>query len=401
MVRLFDEPIRFERRSGVTAKGFNSVADLIGIEATAAGIAVTPRKALGVPAVYASLAVIAQDIAKTPIKLRRRVAADTFTDAIEHNLWEVLHDLTNAETSAYSFKHQMMIDLLAHEKAFAEIIRVDGQVVALWRLDPERVTVDRDAARRKRWHYTDDEGKPHTWTFDPSTPPIFELAHPSPIRRCRELIATAIALQRYVGRFFGHGARPSGVLETDTDLEPDQAQEIRESFNKWHQGVENSHRVAVLENGVKFKPIAPPNDAAQLNETLQTIRTEVAAAFRLAPWKVGNMESTSYSNMEAGAIEHATGTLDPYFTLWEHAIRRDLLTNRQYGRYDVLFDRSALIRSDMKSLHDALAVGRQNGWYSANDVRRKLGENPIANGDDYVMNGNLIPIQEAGNDDAA
>ncbi len=103
--------------------------------------------------------------------------------------------------------------------------------------------------------------------------------------------------------------------------------------------------------------------------------------------------------MESGAIEYVTGALDPYFTCWEHAIRRDLLTTRQYGQFDVTFDRSALIRSDVKSLHEALARARDAGVYTANDVRRKLGENPIAadqGGDVLLVNGNMIPVMDAG-----
>ncbi len=103
--------------------------------------------------------------------------------------------------------------------------------------------------------------------------------------------------------------------------------------------------------------------------------------------------------MEAGAIEYATGTLDPWFVVWEQAIRRDLLTTRQFGQFDVTFDRSTLIRSDVKSLHEALARGRDAGYYSVNDVRRKLGENPIPaeqGGDIYAANGNLRPLTESG-----
>ena len=137
----------------------------------AAGITVTPHKALTVPAVYACISVLAQDVAKTPIKLRRKVAADTFADADEHPLWELLHDLSNPETTAFALKHALQVDLLTYERAYAEIVRVDGAVTALWRLDPERVTVDRDEARRKRWRYSDDQGRPHVWTFDASRPP--------------------------------------------------------------------------------------------------------------------------------------------------------------------------------------------------------------------------------------
>lgn len=82
----------------------------------------------------------------------------------------------------------------------------------------------------------------------------------------------------------------------------------------------------------------------------------------------------------------------------ELAIRRDLLTKRQYGRYDVTFDRGALIRSDVKSLHEALARPRDAGIYTANDIRRKFGENPLPadQGDVLLVNGNMVPVTQVG-----
>jgi HK97 family phage portal protein len=393
----------FERR-GVTLRGYSSVADLLGAWPTAAGMTVTPERALTVPSVYACIAVLAQDVGKSPIKLRRRVAEDTFVDAIEHDLWEILHDLANPETTAYAFKHQMMMDLLQYERAYAEVVRVDGRVSALWRLDPNRMTVDRDDSRRKRYRYTTDRGKTIEWYFDSSQPPILELAHPSPLRHCRELIGTALALQRYVGKFFSNGARLGGVLQTDRTLSDASVTRLRESFAAFYGGLENAHKFAVLEDGMKYEQIAAANDDSQLNETLKTIRNEICGVFRIPPFKISDLSQSNYSNVEALAIEYVTGTLDPWFTVWESAIRRDLLTTRQYGQFDVLFDRGALIRSDVKSQYDALARARDAGIYTANDVRKKLGENPLAagqGGDVLLVNGNMIPVLQAGKQGAS
>jgi HK97 family phage portal protein len=365
----------------------------IGPWPTAAGAIVSPETALSVPAVFSCVNVLAADLAKTPIKLRRKIGPDTFEDAREHDLWEILHDLPNPETTAHEFKRSLMFDLLAHERAFAEVTRTDGRVTALWRIDPTRVTVDRDEQRRKRWRVTLANGSTQTWTFDPSRPPVFELSVPSPIRHCRELIGTALALQGYVGKFFSNGARLGGVLQTDGVLSEESIRNLRESWDSKNAGVYNAHRTDILEQGLKYTPIAAVNSDAQLNETLQTIRTEICGAFRVPTWKVGDLTKATYSNMEAGAIEYVSGALDPYFSLWEDAIRRDLLTTRQFGSFDILFDRSTLIRSDVRSLHDALARGRDAGYYSVNDVRRKLGENPIGpEGDVYAANANLQPL---------
>lgn len=370
---------------------------------TTAGMTVTAETALSVPAVYACCSVLAQDVAKTPVKVRRKVADDTFVDAVDHDLWEVLHSLPNPETTAYQFKHDLMLDLLTHEHAYAEIIRVDGRVAALWRLDPTRVVVDRDEQRRKRYRFTTDRGHTLTWLFDASRPPILELTHPSPIRRCRDLIGTALALQTYVGKFFSNGARLGGVLQTDGRLDSEQAKNLRESFASYQQGADNAFRIAVLEQGLKWQSIAAPNSDAQLNETLITIATQIAGSFRVPTWKIGDLTKATYSNMEAGENAYVNGTLDPFFVAWEHAIRRDLLTTRQYGRLDVTFDRSTLIRNDIKSLHEALARARDAGIFTANDIRRKLGENPIPveqGGDLLLVNGNMRPVTAAGQEDA-
>ncbi len=123
-MRWFDR--LFHRRGVSFAGDFRTVAGLLGAGPTASGMAVTPERALTVPAVYACTGVLSQDVAKTPIKLRRRLGEDTFTDATEHELYEVLHALPNAETSAYSFKQAMMMDLLTYEHAYAEVVRVSG-----------------------------------------------------------------------------------------------------------------------------------------------------------------------------------------------------------------------------------------------------------------------------------
>ena len=184
---------------------------------TVAGTYVEPATAMAVPAVFACCQVLSQDIARTPIRLRRRVSDDTYEDAVEHPLYEILHDLANPETTAYQFKAAMQWSLLQYGRAFAEIVRVDGRVVALWWLDPSQMFVDRTPARIKRWTYAAgpyafDKPGVYTFLFDPSQPPILELTMESPVQRCRDLIGAARALQIYVGAFFANGAQPSGVV---------------------------------------------------------------------------------------------------------------------------------------------------------------------------------------------
>ena len=373
-------------------------SEMFGAMRAASGAVVTPETAMAVPEVKGCVKVLSEDVGKTPLRLRQRIGQDAFIDDRQHDLWELLHDLPNPEVDAFTFKREMTADMLLHGVAYAQIVREGGRVQSLWRLPVSAVRVDRDEQRRKRWTVQAGSVR-ETFLFDPSMPPILEIKFDSPLRDCRELIGTALALQQYTGRFFRNGARPSGALMHPGVLDEDAAKRLRESWQDMHSGADNSHKTALLEEGVTYVPFASANDHAQLNELLQTLRGEIAGAFRVPPFKISDLSQSNYSNVEALAIEYVTGTLDPLFTAWEQAIRRDLLTTRQFNRFTAQFDRSALIQSDRQTLHAALATGRQNGVYSINDCRRKLGENPIPaeqGGDLYLVNSAMVPITDAG-----
>jgi HK97 family phage portal protein len=381
-----------ERREAPVRPNLAALGHIFGSGLSSAGVSVTPEKALGVPAVFSCVQVLSQDVARTPIRLRRKVANDAYVDATDHDLFEILHDLPNPEQTAYQVKADLMQNLLAYGKAYAQVVRVDGRVTALWPLDSRGMRVDRDAARRKRWTYSGGDGQTYSWTFDPSTPPIFELVYNSPISRCRELIGIALGLQTFTGAFFANGGRLPGALQTTGTITPERMRTLREAWNAAHSGVANSHKIAVLDGGIEYKAFAANNQEAQLTETLQAVNQMIAGVFRVPTWKIGDLSHANYSNMEAGEIAYVTSTLDPLYECWESAIQRDLLTNRQFGQFQVQFDRGALIRSDVKAQHDAIAVGVNTGFYSQNDARKMLGLNPIPDGDRYRVNSALQPV---------
>jgi HK97 family phage portal protein len=367
---------------------------------TTAGVSLSPEMAARVPDVFACIQVLSQDVARCPLKLRRINDDGSHEDATDHPMWEVLAELTNAEMTAYQFREEMQRNALTYRRAYAEIVRNGrGEITALWPLDSRYMTVDRDDLNRKRWTYRPPNRTAQVWTFHPSTPPIFELSHPTPIDQCRDLIGLAYALDQFGAKFFANGARPSGTLEVPmgVPLDDEKRKDMRESFQKMHGGSENAGKVAVLYNGVKFNPITIANNEAQYNETRKFIRTLIAGVFRMPPHKIGDLERATFSNIEQQSIDYVTGTLDPILVGWEQAIRRDWLTYRQYPNYTVVFDRQALIKADIMSLFNAFAVARQNGWMNANDILKELGRNPIPGdaGSAYLVNGNMTPAAVA------
>lgn len=114
---------------------------------------------------------------------------------------------------------------------------------------------------------------------------------------------------------------------------------------------------------------------------------------------VGDLEKSSFSNIEQQSLEFVKYTLDPWVIRWEQSIQRSLLSADEKSRYFVKFNLEGLLRGDYQSRMNGYAIGRQNGWMSANDIREleNLDRIPAEDGGDlYLINGNMLPLKNAG-----
>jgi HK97 family phage portal protein len=156
--------------------------------------------------------------------------------------------------------------------------------------------------------------------------------------------------------------------------------------------------VAILEEGMKFEPMAVPNNEAQFLETRKFQVDEICRIFRVPPHLVGDLEHATFSNIEHMSIDFAVHTIRPWLVRIEQAMNRALFTDQEKGRFYVQFNIDGLMRGDYKSRMEGYAIARQNGWMSANDIRALENQNPIPadqGGDAYLVNGNMIPITTA------
>ena len=213
----------------------------------------------------------------------------------------------------------------------------------------------------------------------------------------KNAIGMGMACEEYGARFFANGAAPGGVLEhPGTVKDP---QKIRESWNSVYKGSANAHRIAVLEEGMKYTPIGISPEQAQFLETRKFQINEIARIFRVPPHMVGDLEKSSFSNIEQQSLEFVKYTLEPWVIRWEQSIMRALLNAQEKEQYFVKFNLEGLLRGDYQSRMNGYAIARQNGWMSANDIRRleNLDQIPKEDGGDlYLINGNMLPLASAG-----
>lgn len=374
---------------------------------TLAGKAVTERSAMQMTAVYSCVRILAEAVAGLPLHFYRYKDDGSKEKAIDSNLYHLLHDEPNPEMSSFVFRETLMTHLLLWGNAYAQIIRNGkGEVIALYPLMPNKMSVDRDENGKLYYTYqrSQDEGK-EAGTVTLSTRDVLHipglgfdgLVGYSPIAMAKNAIGLAIATEEYGAKFFANGAAPSGVLEHPGTIK-DPAR-LRENWNSTFGGSANSGKVAVLEEGMKYTPISISPEQAQFLETRKFQINEIARIFRVPPHMVGDLEKSSFSNIEQQSLEFVKYTLDPWIIRWEQSLNRALLNVDEKKTYFFKFNLEGLLRGDYQSRMNGYAIARQNGWMSANDIRELENLDKISaedGGDLYLVNGNMLPLKDAG-----
>ena len=377
---------------------------------TAAGKVVNERTAMQTTAVYACVRILAESIAGLPLHVyaykgqgKERVPA--------HSLYFLLHDAPNPEMTSFVFRETLMAHLLLWGNAYAQILRDGrGHVVGLYPLLPDRMDVGRDSKTGDLYYlYTRSaEENPHFKAAGQIRLRHEDVLHIpglgfdglvgySPIAMAKNAVGIALATEEYGATFFQNGARPAGVLEHPGVLKD--PSKLRESWQSIYGGTKNVGKIAVLEEGVKYQQIAIPPEEAQFLETRKFQIDEIARLYRVPPHMIGDLKKSSFNNIEQQSLEFVKYTLNPWVVRWEQALQKALLSNRERKDYFIRFNVDGLLRGDYKSRMEGYAIGRQNGWLSANDIRSLEDMNPInadEGGDLYLINGNMTKLEDAG-----
>lgn len=376
---------------------------------TTSGKNVNEMTALQTTAVYACVRILAEAIASLPIHVYKHTDEGKEQD-VNHQLYYLLHDEPNPDMTSFVFRETLMSHLLIWGNAYAQIIRDGrGQVLALYPLLPDRVSVKRDDKGELYYVYQrSEEDNPNFKDKGNIILKKSEVLHVpglgfdgligySPIAMAKNAVGMTLATEEYGASFFANGANPGGVLEHPGILKD--PSKVRDSWNQVYQGTNNSHKVAVLEEGMSYKTIGIPPNEAQFLETRKFQINEIARLYRIPPHMVGDLEKSSFSNIEQQSLEFVKYTLDPWVVRFEQAFQKALLLPDEKKNYFIKFNVDGLLRGDYQSRMNGYAIGRQNGWLSTNDIRRLEDMNPLSKeegGDLYLVNGNMTKLEDAG-----
>lgn len=377
-----------------------TVGDLWGTEPVSSGVNVNEHTALEFPAVWAAVTILSQAVSTLPVKLYRRTESGK-EEVTDHPVVRAMQRPNDLSTGVvWRSTTQAHVSLWGN--GYAEILP-DMRLLPLHPADVRPEVIEESATGLDRAVYHVTQGARKRVLEAPQVLHIPSLVTDgvegkSPIRVLRESIGLGIAAERFGAAFFGNGATLRGVIEAPSALGDKAFKRLKNDFRQY-SGIKNAHKTPILEEGAKYHPLSVPPDDAQFIESRKLSIEDIARIYLIPPHMLASMDNATFSNIEHQGIDFVVNTLRPWLVRWEAELNLKLLGNdpNLYLEFNV----NGLLRGDLNTRYQAYATGRQWGWLSANDIRRKENMNPVEGGDEYLTPLNMVPAGEAPDDERA
>lgn len=376
------------------------VEAMFGQREASAGVRVSEAAAMSLSPYYCGLLQIAGTIGSLPLNVYK-------TDGRNRDVWplhpahRLLHTEPNPDMTAMSLRQSWMLHAIARGNAYGEILwDARGNPAAIHLLPPNITTPRRDDAGQLWYEVRPWDGearylKPENVIHVPGLGYDGVMGY-GLIQVAHESIGLSVAQDRYAAKFFRNGGNISGALEMEKGLTTEQFTRLKSEIASKLQGLENAHRIAILEHGMKFKSMNPTHEEAQLIEARRFTVEEWARWLNMPPHKLREMTHATFSNIEHQNIEWVVDTIRPWLVRFEQEFNRKLFRKQTvfYTKHVV----EGLLRGDQASRFAAYAVARNWGWFSANDVLELEDRNPLPGklGDMYLVPANMTPADKVG-----
>lgn len=360
---------------------------------------VTADAAMKISAVWRCVNLISGKVATLPLDLKRRVG-DTRQDADDHQLWNVLRRKPNGWQTSAEFRRMLQASVLLRGNGYAYIVRSAGRIISLIPLNADNVEVKQQKDLSLVYSVTLPSGQRtilgqkdmlhlRGLTLDGVTGlPVITYA--------RESMNLALSTESHANGLFANGTMAGGVLTHPGKLGADGQEALRDSLEHYRKGGSKEGRDLILEEGMTYTRLGMTSNDAQFIQTRVQSLAEIGMYFGVPLHLIGlNDKASSWgTGIEQMGIGFVTYTLQDWLTMWEQAIGRDLIDEKETDLY-ARFNISGLLQGDSKTRFEAYATGRNWGWLSANDIRALEDMNPIKGGDEYMQPLNMAPLGSA------
>jgi HK97 family phage portal protein len=389
---------RFQNNRVTDEKMWNSALwQLAGHDSS--GENVNEYTALNYSAVFNAISLISGTIAALPLNLMRR-SGDTTAPETNHTLYPVLHSKANAYMTSMAVRECMISHVLTWGNGYLEVVRDRmGQISELWPITPNRVTpkmkddrlvyeirIDGQILILERENILHIPGL----GFD-------GFMGYSIVGMAAKSIGLGMAMETFGSNYFGQGTHPGVIASHPGKLSDVAHKNLRDSLVSTYSGLGKSHRLMLLEEGMKLEKVGvPPNDS-QFLESRQFQIPEIARWFNLPPHKLKDLTKSSFSNIESEQISYVTDSLLPWAVRIEQNLNMQLLTKQEIksGLYfNHIFE--GLLRGSSTDRAGFYSTMFNIGAMSINEIRAKENLNPVEGGDIHLVPLNMTSLENAG-----
>lgn len=388
--------------------------DDVGVESDS-GIRVTPKSALQISTVFKCIRARAETFGTVPKKLKERVeilGRSGQRDARQHPLFFLLNTAPNPLTTSMAYFEALSADMdqWGHHRAWIQRNPRSGKPVALWRLQPDKVSVEvaeNSRGQKQVWYVVSDaNGKQARFYPDEifNVPGLGSdgINGYSPVRLLMNTLGWNRATERYGAQYFREASRPSGIVNTEHPIKDQRVKD--EIIASLRASGKKAGSLVLIEGGLQFHKLAMDQDEAQFIQTMEYQQEDICGIFRVPPHKIGILRRATNNNIEHQDIEWVRDSIQPICERVEQWFDLQMLSDQpstgvgggtERERFFMECELKGLLRGDTAAQTAHLEKMRDKGIYSANDCRDYLGLPPYENGDVYFINAAYIPVESA------
>lgn len=335
-------------------------------------------------AVYACMTLIASDIAKLRIKLVEQDADGIWTEVKNPAFSPVLRKPNDFQNRIQFMENWVLSKLIRGNTYVLKVRDNRGIVVKMYILDPNRVTpLVADSGEVFYQLMTDNLAAIQQDIIVPAREIIHDrmncLYHPlvgtSPILAAGVAATQGIRIQNNSAQFFGNQSQPGGILIAPGAISDETAARLKETWEAGYTG-DNAGKIAVVGDGLDYKPLAITAHDSQLIEQLRWTAEVVCSVFHVPPYKIGVGQMPAYNNIQSLNVEYYSQCLQKLIEDAELCLDEGLMTGEGRGTE---FDTENLLRMDSVAQMEVLE--KASGTMTIDEKRRKLDLKKTEGGD--------------------
>ncbi|MCL5073190.1 MAG: phage portal protein [Actinobacteria bacterium] len=365
---------------------------------TITGVTVNEETAMTFSAVYACVRIISETIASLPLIVYKRLIPRGKERAPDHPLYRPLHLKPNKDMTSFTWRETLVKHMLLNGTGYNIILKnVYGMDIGLYPLISNRIRPDlKDNIYRFYYRFADNIERELPGEELLIIPGLSDngIIGKSPIAAARESIGLGLTLDEFAARFFSNGTNIGAVAEHPGVLTKQGHDNLQSSLDEQYSSLGNSHKLMLLEEGMKFNKITIPPEDAQFLQSRKFQVNEVISLFNVDPHLIKDLDRATFNNIEQLGLEYVIYTIRPWLVRLEQAFNCWLFPDDKYF-CEFLVD--ALLRGDIASRYQAYSTAKQNALMSANEIRELENQNPYDGGDTYWVQLNMQPVGQSNN----